>query len=134
MRELRISATIDNFENMINFILETIEELELDKRVTSKLRLVSEELLINVINYAYPEKEGEVLIRTKLNNDRELFLQIVDSGVPFNPLEKEDPDITIPMEDRKIGGLGIFMVKTIMDSVAYEYISGENILTLTKKL
>lgn len=134
MRELKISATIDNLDAMIDFIIETVNDLEIDKRVISKLRLMSEEALVNIVNYAYPEKTGEILIKTEIIDTRKLFVQIIDWGIEFNPLEKEEPDITLSMEERAIGGLGIFMVKNIMDTVDYEYSDGKNILTLTKIL
>lgn len=134
MNELKISASIDKLEIMIEFILDSIKNIETDKKQFGKLRLVSEEVLVNVINYAYPAKIGEILIKTDVSPEKELTIQIIDSGIPFNPLEKDDPNINLPMEERKIGGLGIFMVKNIMDSINYEYTDNKNILTLVKKL
>lgn len=134
MKELKIPAIIDNLDVMIDFIIETAATLKLENRITSKLRLMSEEALVNIINYAYPDKNGDILIRAEMMDERKLFVQIIDWGVEFNPLKKEDPDITLSMEERGIGGLGIFMVKNIMDTVEYEYSNGKNILTMTKLL
>lgn len=134
MKELKISATLDELETMILFILNSIKDLDIDKKINGKLRLVSEEALVNIINYAYPQGDGDITIKTEITEDKKLTIQLIDSGIPFNPLEKEDPDIDLPMEDRKIGGLGIFMVKTIMDSLEYKYENGNNILILTKQL
>ena len=134
MKELKIPAIIDNLDTMIDFIIDTTAELSLENRVISKLRLMSEEALVNIINYGYPDKTGDILIRCEMTEKRKLFVQIIDWGIEFNPLDKDDPDITLPMEERGIGGLGIFMVKTIMDTVEYNYSEGKNILTMTKIL
>lgn len=134
MKELKLPAIIDNLDTMIDFIIDTVSELKIENRVISKLRLMSEEALVNIINYGYPDKTGDILIRSEMTDERKLYVQIIDWGIEFNPLEKEDPDITLPMEERGIGGLGIFMVKSIMDTVEYNYSEGRNILTMTKIL
>lgn len=133
MRELNIPAKMENLEIMIQFILETIENTTNKDKLSGKLRLVSEEILVNIINYAYPEKLGNVYINTELLNNT-LVLKIIDEGIKFDPLERQNPDITIPLEERTIGGLGIFMVKNIMDEISYSYENNKNILTMKKKL
>lgn len=133
MRELNIPAKMENLEIMIQFILETIENTTNKDKLSGKLRLVSEEILVNIINYAYPEKLGNVYINTELLNNT-LVLKIIDEGIKFDPLERQNPDITIPLEERTIGGLGIFMVKNIMDEISYSYENNKNILTMKKEL
>ena len=133
MRELNIPAKMENLEIMIEFILEAIENIGDKDKIKGKLRLISEEILVNVINYAYPEKTGNIYIGTELLDDI-LSLKIIDQGIKFDPLERQDPDINLPLEDRTIGGLGIFMVKNIMDEVKYSYEDGNNILILKKKV
>lgn len=133
MRELNIPAKMENLEIMIQFILETIENTPNKDKLSGKLRLVSEEILVNIINYAYPEKFGNIYINTELLNNT-LVLKIIDEGIKFDPLERQNPDITIPLEERTIGGLGIFMVKNIMDEISYSYENNKNILTMKKKL
>lgn len=133
MRELNIPAKMENLEIMIQFILETIGNIPNKDKLNGKLRLVSEEILVNIINYAYPEKLGNIYINTELLNDT-LVLKIIDEGIKFDPLERQNPDITIPLEERTIGGLGIFMVKNIMDEINYSYENNKNILTMKKKL
>lgn len=133
MREINIPAKMENLEIMIQFILETIENTPNKDKLSGKLRLVSEEILVNIINYAYPEKLGNVYINTELLNNT-LVLKIIDEGIKFDPLERQNPDITIPLEERTIGGLGIFMVKNIMDEISYSYENNKNILTMKKKL
>ena len=89
-----------------------------------------EEIFVNVANYAYEEK-GTVEITLSRTQDKITFI-FRDNGVKFNPLEKEDPNITASSEEREIGGLGIFMVKKIMDECSYDYVDNHNVLTLVK--
>ena len=94
-----------------------------------------EEVFVNVARYAYKNGEGEVILEIGFNKEsREITFVMRDKGVPFDPLKKPDPDITISADDREIGGLGIFITKKTMDSVEYAYENGENILTMIKKI
>ena len=90
------------------------------------IRLVSEEIIVNILNYAY-------LTLCLWDEDGEITLEFIDGGIPFNPLDKADPDISLPLEQREIGGLGIFLVREMMDDVAYTYVNKENRLTIKKK-
>jgi anti-sigma regulatory factor (Ser/Thr protein kinase) len=92
-----------------------------------------EEAYVNVASYAYTPGTGPVTLKVE-KSASEIRITFLDSGVPFNPLEKEDPDVSLPASERQIGGLGIFMVKKSMDNVQYAYLDGKNILTLTKKI
>ena len=96
----------------------------------SKLSVVVEELVLNIVDYSNSDYLDVEITR----DERSLSMRFRDGGVPFNPLEREFPDFTIPLEERKIGGVGIFLVVHYMDDVAYEHIGGENILTVKKKL
>ena len=94
-----------------------------------------EEVFVNVAHYAYPDGEGEMELGIGFDEaSREVTFRITDKGVPFDPLQKPDPDITLSAEEREIGGLGIFIAKQTMDSLSYAYENGENILTMIKKL
>ena len=92
--------------------------------------VVVEELVLNIVDYSHSEYLDIEILR----DEKSITLRIHDAGMPFNPLEREMPDLTLPMEDRPIGGLGIFMVIKYMDSVTYDYTGGENTLTLVKNL
>lgn len=92
--------------------------------------VVVEELVLNIVDYSHSEYLDIEILR----DEKSITLRIHDAGMPFNPLEREMPDLTLPMEDRPIGGLGIFMVIKYMDSVTYDYTGGENTLTLIKNL
>ena len=94
------------------------------------LSVVVEELVLNIVDYSH----SDYLDVEMMCDDKSLELRFHDGGIPFNPLEREFPDFSIPMEDRKIGGLGIFMVIQYMDHVAYEHTGGENILTVMKRI
>ena len=90
---------------------------------------------MNIVHYAYNPQVGKATIRCEVtDNPMQVIIQFLDSGIPFDPLAKEDADITLSAEERNIGGLGIFMVKQSMDEVNYEYMDGKNVLTIRKVL
>jgi anti-sigma regulatory factor (Ser/Thr protein kinase) len=100
-----------------------------------KLRLSIEEAVDNVVRYAYDGGIGWLEAGTRIEgSDPILTIELRDAGKKFNPLEREDPDISLNAEDRQIGGLGIFLCKKMMDSINYRYENGNNVLTMTKKL
>lgn len=115
--------------------IETIAtENGLDHSLTMELNLAVEEAVVNVMEYAYPQGEtGEVTIEVSLA-DGKLDINIIDSGTPFDPTKKSDPDTNLPVEERSIGGLGIFLVRQVMDTVSYRRDDGKNILTFTKNI
>ena len=114
-------------------ILQT-EEVASVGKAYGVIRLVTEELVVNIVDYAYPEG-GDDYLDVEIERDEErITLCFRDGGVPFNPLDQPPPDISQPMEQRPIGGLGFFIVTKKMDSVTYEYTGGENVLTVMKKL
>ena len=115
--------------DIIDAILQT-EEVAPVADNWGQLSVVVEELVLNIVDYSHSDYLDVEIIR----NEKSLTLRFHDGGVPFNPLEREFPDFSIPMEDREIGGLGIFMVIQYMDDVAYEHTEGENILTVKKEL
>lgn len=106
------------------------EEVASADDVWRKLSVVVEELVLNIVDYANSDYLDVEIIR----DEKSITLRFHDGGIPFNPLEKEEPDFTIPLEDRKIGGLGIFMVIKYMDTVTYERTGEENILTVRKNV
>ncbi len=133
MKTLTLPAKLENLETLIDFVLSAAEPLGFDQKLKYKLRLAAEEMIVNVISYAYPGTSGEVTVATDIITEKDgISVEISDSGIPFNPLEKEDPDLTVPVKDRKIGGLGIFLLKEIMSEVSYRRENGRNILTFVK--
>jgi anti-sigma regulatory factor (Ser/Thr protein kinase) len=135
MNNIELPATMENLDVCLAFILDGLKQAGIDKKILYQLRLACEEVVVNVINYAYPDDGGSMKVSYNFQHETgELEVIISDSGIPFNPLERDDPDISIPMEDRQIGGLGIFMVRTVMDSLEYAREDGRNILTMRKSL
>ena len=120
--------------DIINAILHHKELASVDEVLYRKLNVVVDELVTNIVNYAYPNGENDYL-DVEIMHDKELLtIRFRDGGVPFNPLEKAPPDITLPMDQRPIGGLGILLVVQKVDAIAYEYINGENVLTISFKI
>ena len=114
-------------------IIDTIlknEEVAPVNDAWGRIGVVVEELVLNIVDYANSDYLDVEIIR----DEESISLRFRDGGVPFNPLEKEEPDFTVPFEDRKIGGLGIFMVINYMDKVTYDYSGGENIMTVMKNI
>ena len=131
MKELYIEATVDNLSEVLGFVDEQLEAADCAMKVQMQIDLAVEEIFVNIANYAYGEDTGDAEITVE-NKGGEIAISFIDSGTPYNPLEKDDPDITLSAEERQIGGLGIFLVKKNMDSVSYEYKDGKNIFTMTK--
>jgi len=104
-----------------------------EKELRFKIRLSVEEVVENIVRYAYDQGHGWLEAETKRDGD-EVIIMLRDAGTPFDPLAKPDPDITLPAEERQIGGLGIYLCKQLMDSVTYKYENGCNVLTLIKKV
>ena len=100
-----------------------------------QISVAVEEIFVNIANYAYAPEEGPATLRLEVDEEPLVVtVTFIDHGTPYDPLAKEDPDITLSAEDRQIGGLGIFMVKETMDEVIYEYKDGQNILKLKKDI
>ena len=118
-----------------DFVAQFVAPMEPSPRAAMQLDLVVEEIFVNIASYAYAPHIGKVKIKGEAEPDGcNIMLQFIDEGKPFNPLEQDEPDFSIPVEERRVGGLGIFIVKAKMDDVKYEYKDGKNILTIRKKL
>lgn len=134
MEKLEIVAKRENLPQVTEFIDLQLEKINCEIKKQLQLDIAVEEIYINIASYAYDGKEGpsEIIFDT-VDNDN-VSITFLDSGVPYNPLAKEDPDITLSAAEREIGGLGIFMVKQSMDDMKYEYKDGKNCLTLIKNI
>ena len=130
----RFNPIKDKSSEIIEFLMSS-PDMPADEALRFKLRLSIKEAVENVVRYAYDGGIGWLEAGTSLDgNSTLLTIELRDAGVPFNPLEREDPDITLAAEDREVGGLGIFLCKQLMDSISYRYEDGNNILTMTKKI
>lgn len=135
MRELRFQPISGKTEEIIDAILQT-EEVVSCKKELFAIHLVCEELVVNVVNYAYAGKdESRGFLNIEIEKtEKFISLTFIDGGVAFNPLKRKMPDTSLPLEERQIGGLGIFLTVKMMDSVSYEYKDGKNVLTVTKSI
>lgn len=132
IEELTLTNKIEEIGKLEPFIEQIGERLSLALDLVFNLNLVLEEAVSNVINYAYPQQEGkEINIQASLMKDNLIFV-ITDSGVAFDPTLVPEADITLSAEERPIGGLGIFIIKQIMNEVNYQRIDGKNVFTLKK--
>ena len=135
MKQLKVKADTAELDNVLSFADTILEELGCSVKAQMQIDIAIEEIFVNIANYAYAPKEGKASVRVQVSEDpAEVTISFADSGTPYNPLEKEDPDVTLSAEEREIGGLGIYMTKEFMDHVSYEYRDGKNILTMRKKL
>lgn len=132
MAEKTFVASDASFEDAMAFLEEQMDLAELPMKVSMQVSVAFEEMYVNVCHYAYPDKDGTVLVQI-VAEDGVLKITLDDTGLPYDPLKKEDPDITLSAEERNIGGLGIFIVRKTMDDMQYEYKDGHNILTILKK-
>lgn len=135
MSELNIEAKTENLDKVLAFVDQHLEERGCAVQVQMQIDVAVEELFVNIAQYAYAPGIGVATIRLEIQEDPfVVVITFIDNGIPYNPLAKEDPDITLSAEERPIGGLGIYMVKKSMDEVSYEYKDGQNILRIKKQL
>lgn len=128
-------AKTDSLSDVLAFVEQKLETFGCSMKLQMAICVAIEEVFVNVAHYAYGEKDGNVEFNISLDETtRNVTIQMVDSGVQFNPLQKADPDVTLSAEERSIGGLGIFITKKTMDQITYAYENGKNILTMIKKV
>ena len=131
MKSITVEAKIENVDKVTEFVNEVLEEKDCPLKVQMQLDVAIDEIFGNIAYYAYGKGSGNATIQIEMEDNPP---KIIDQGIPYNPLENKDPDITLDIEDREIGGLGIFLVKKTMDELSYEYVDGQNILTMKKEL
>ncbi len=135
MKEKVFEAKDENMLDMLGFVEQELENYGCSMRMQTAISVALEEVFINVAHYAYPDGNGTAKVSVGIDpTTDEMTCILRDSGIAFNPLTQDDPDITLPVEQREIGGLGILIVKKTMDFVEYSRENGENILTMRKKL
>lgn len=134
-RELTLEALPENLPRVQSFVAELLEKAACPMKTMMQIDVIVEEVFVNIAHYAYGPEHGKAAVRAEISGDpAAVTITFADRGMPYDPLAREDPDVTLPAEQRQIGGLGIFMTKKMMDEVRYEYRDGQNILTLKKKL
>ena len=133
MKELKIDALTQNLDKVIAFLEEELEAMNCPMKIMLQIDVAVEEIYVNIASYAYTSGVGYAIIQVEGSKNPDMVsITFIDEGIPYNPLEKDDPDVTLAAEERQIGGLGIYMVKKSMDSMEYERKDEKNILTITK--
>lgn len=134
-KEWKLSACDENMEFVLGQVEELLKQTECTELVQMQIMMAAEELFINIAHYAYGGQPGEAVLSMRIEQEPPRFcMTLRDHGIPYNPLEHEDPDITLPAEERQIGGLGIYLIKNTMDKMEYENRDGWNILSIEKRL
>ncbi|MBQ1955659.1 MAG: ATP-binding protein, partial [Clostridia bacterium] len=128
-------AKTDALSDVLEFVEQTLEGFDCPMKIQMAICVAVEEVFVNIARYAYPEGEGDMRLEIGFDKEkRAVTFRMTDRGVPFDPLKKSDPDISLSAEEREIGGLGIFITKKTMDTLSYAYENGENILTMVKAI
>ena len=135
MDELTLDAVVANLDRVLGFVDARLESLGCPIRTQMQIDVAVEELFVNIASYAYgPEGGTATILLESYDDPKRISITFIDSGWAYDPLQRPDPDLTLPAEKREIGGLGIYMVKKSMDDVRYERRGDENVLTITKNL
>ncbi|MBQ8913183.1 MAG: ATP-binding protein [Lachnospiraceae bacterium] len=133
--EIIIEAKVDKLDEVISFIDSVLETAGCSMKTQIQIDVAVEEIFVNIANYAYDYDGGMATVRINIDDcTKRVEITFIDEGIPYNPLERTDPDVTLSVEERPIGGLGVYMVKKSMDEVTYDYREGKNILTIIKEL
>ncbi len=135
MKEMTIPATVENIEKVTVFVNSQLEEIDCPIKARMQIDIAIDELFGNIAHYAYNPETGPATVRVEVTEAPiSVVVTFIDHGIPYDPLKKDDPDVTLSAEERAIGGLGIFMVKKTMDEITYEYKDGQNILRIRKDI
>lgn len=133
MKEITVDAVVENLETVTIFVNEILDAFLCPAKIKMQMDIAIDELFTNISRYAYPDKVGQVTIKVQTFIDtNNICITFIDSGIPYNPLEEKAPNTTLSVEERKIGGLGIYMVKKSMDEMTYEYCEGKNQVVIKK--
>ena len=133
-KSIILANDISEITRLYQFIEEIGNDFSLSPDIVFNLNLVLEEAVVNVINYAYPKEEHQYIYLSATMKDESIVLVLTDTGKEFDPTAAPEADITLSADERQIGGLGIFLIRQIMNEVKYERIEGKNVLTLETKL
>lgn len=133
MIEKSFEAKVDNLHLVLDFLESELEKNGCNMKISTALAIAIEELFVNVSSYSYPNGTGDLTLKLDFVND-DVLMTLIDTGIPFDPVAKPDPDVTLSAEERQIGGLGIYMVKQTVDEMKYERKENQNILFLKKRI
>ena len=136
MKELKMIAEDENLDTAIDFINDLLDESDCDTKTRISIDIAVEEVFVNIAHYAYPpEQPGEIILQADvLSAPKAVLITFIDMGTPYDPLAHPDPDITRPIEERPVGGMGLYLVKNLMDDAKYRFSDRQNILQIMKKI
>lgn len=135
MSEITVEAKVENLDEVVGFVDGQLEALDCPMKAQMQIDVAVEEIFVNIASYAYAPGVGSAVVRFEASHDpAKVTITFVDSGVPYDPVQKDDPDVTLSAEERGIGGLGIYMAKKAMDDMQYVYRDGQNILSISKSI
>ena len=135
MAEISLLAQVEKLDEVMDFVNGQLEAKGCAGKAKMEIDIAVEEIFVNIASYAYSPEVGPATIQVEVQGEPlEVSLTFIDSGIKYNPLEQEDPDIELSAEERPIGGLGIYMIKKSMDNVRYEYKDGKNVFTICKQI
>ena len=135
MKELSIEAKVNNLNKVLGFVTGILEEAGCSMKLQMQIEVAVEEIFVNIAHYAYTPNVGNATILAEVAGDPQtLTVVFKDQGIPFNPLLKEDPDVEAKAADRSIGGLGIYVVRKLMDELHYQRVNDKNVLSMTKNI
>lgn len=135
MSEITVLAIIEKMDTVMQFVDQHLEAAHCSEKVIGQVELAVEEIYTNITNYAYHPEHGTARIRCEIKGEPlQIIIDFFDEGKPYNPLEREMPDVNAGIDEREIGGLGIFLVRKMMDEVEYQFVDGKNILTIRKNV
>lgn len=133
-KELRVAADLDEIDRVRGFLRDAIAGLPLGEEDRLKVELALHEICVNIARYAYPQgRKGDITVRIWRDEDS-LFIEVRDSGIPFNPIRKKNPNLLVKLRRGIPGGLGVYFFKTLMDGLSYRRAGGENVLTVRKAI
>jgi len=135
MTELTVDAALENIPVITEFVDEQLEQFGCPMKAQAQIDIAIDELFSNIVHYAYNPGTGPATVRVEVVEEPlSVIITFIDQGVPYDPLAKADPDVTLSAEEREIGGLGIYIVKKNMNEITYEYKDGKNILKIRKEI
>lgn len=135
MKELTVDATLESIPVITAFVDEQLEAYDCPMKAQAQIDIAIDELFSNIVHYAYHPGVGPATVCVEvLEEPLSVVITFIDQGIPYDPLAKADPDVTLDAQDRDIGGLGIYIVKKNMNEITYEYKDGKNILRIRKDL
>lgn len=136
IKELSVDANVENITIITKFIDSILEEYECGMKTKAQIDIAVDELAGNVAQYAYISDKGDITVRIEITDEipKSAVITFIDSGIPYDPIERSNPVTNLPAEEREIGGLGIYIVKKTMDDMKYEYKDGQNILVIRKSI